>query len=110
VPRRFDPDLNDMERTDLAAMSREELEELAWRLHELARSLANRAGEDSTTSSRPPSSDDPYRRGERGKPAAGRPDGGDDAETSAAPPESAGKPDETKAGRAAGKQPGAKGH
>ena len=98
MPRRFDPDLNDMERTDLAAMSREELEELAWRLHELARSLANRAGEDSTTSSRPPSSDDPYRRGERGKPAAGR---ADDAETSAAPPESAGKPDETKTGRAA---------
>jgi transposase len=110
VPRRFDPDLNDMERTDLAAMSREELEELAWRLHELARSLANRAVEDSTTSSRPPSSDDPYRRGERGRPAASRPDGGDAAETSAAPPESAGKPDETKAGRAAGKQPGAKGH
>jgi hypothetical protein len=78
-------------------------------LHELATSLANRAGEDSTTSSRPPSKD-PYRRGERGKPAAGRPDGGDDAETSAAPPESAGKPDETKTGRAAGKQPGAKGH
>jgi hypothetical protein len=34
------------------------------------RSLANRLGEDSSTSSRPPSSDDPYRRGERGKPVA----------------------------------------
>jgi hypothetical protein len=51
-------------------MSREELEELAWRLRELARSLANRASEDSSTSSRPPSSDDPYRREDRSKPVA----------------------------------------
>ena len=50
MARRFDPDLNDIKRTDLAVMSREELEELAWRLHELARLLANRAGEDSSTS------------------------------------------------------------
>ena len=57
-------------------MSREELEELAWRQREALRLLANRAGEDSTTSSRPPSSDDPYRRGERGKPAAADRDGG----------------------------------
>src|SRR5271167_433205 len=68
-------------------MSREELEELAWRWRELARSLANSAGEDSSTSSRPPSSDDPYRRGERGKPAAADRDGG--AAPSAAPPWSA---------------------
>jgi transposase len=112
VPRRFVPDLNDMKRTDLAVISLEELEDLAWRWHELARSLANRAGEDSTTSSRPPSSDDPYRRDARGKPAAAGPD--DDANASAAPPESAGKPDENKpdekkAAKPAGKQPGAKG-
>jgi transposase len=114
VPRRFDPDLNDIKRTDLAVISREELEDLAWRWHELARSLANRAGEDSTTSSRPPSSDDPYRRDARGKPAGAGPDGGDDAKASAAPPESAGKPDENKpdekkTAKPAGKQPGAKG-
>ena len=100
MPRRFAPDLNDIKRTDLAAMSREELEELAWRLHELARLLANRAGENSSTSSRPPSSDDPYRREARSKPATG--EGGDGETSSAAPPESAGKP--------AGKRPGAKGH
>ena len=106
MPRRFDPYLNDIKRTDLAVMSREELEELAWRLHELARLLANRAGEDSSTSSRPPSSDDPYRREARSKPR----EGGDGETASIAPPESAGKPEERKTGKSAGKQPGAKGH
>jgi transposase len=107
VPRRFAPELNDIKRTDLAVMSREDLEDLAWRLHELARLLANRAGEDSSTSSRPPSSDDPYRREMRGKRATAE---GGDGETSAAPPESAGKPEVRKTGKPAGKQPGAKGH
>src|SRR5271156_4003014 len=88
-------------------MSREELEELAWRWRELARSLANSAGEDSSTSSRPPSSDDPYRRGERGKPAAADRDGG--AAPSAAPPENAGERCEKKTAKPAGKKPGAKG-
>ena len=46
VPPQFAPDLKDIDQTDLAAMSREELEDLAWRLHELARALANRAGEE----------------------------------------------------------------
>ncbi len=92
-------------------MPREELEEFAWRWREMARSLANRAGEDSSTSSRPPSSDDPYRRQERRKL------GGDnaDADSSDTAPEKAGKPDKSKTGKsktgkAAGKQPGAKGH
>ena len=87
-------------------MSREELEELAWRWREMARSLANRAGEDSSTSSRPPSSDDPYRRQERGKPNA--------AEVAADPSETAlgkaGNAGKNKSGKSAGKQPGAKGH
>lgn len=87
-------------------MSREELEELAWRWREMARSLANGAGEDSSTSSRPPSSDDPYRRQERGKPDAADAD----ADPSETPPEKAGKPDKNKTGKSAGKQPGAKGH
>ena len=90
-------------------MSREELEELAWRWREMARSLANRAGEDSSTSSRPPSSDDPYRRQERGKPDAADAD----ADPSAAAPGKAGDADKNKAGKtgkSAGKQPGAKGH
>ncbi len=109
MPRRFAPELNDIKRTDLASMSREELEELAWRWREMARSLANRAGEDSSTSSRPPSSDDPYRRQERGKPDAADAD----ADPSAAAPGKAGDADKNKAGKtgkSAGKQPGAKGH
>ncbi len=109
VPRRFAPELNDIKRSDLAGMSREQLEELAWRLHELARLLANRAGEDSSTSSRPPSSDDPYRREERGKPVAADPDGAA-ADSSDTAPEKAGKPDQNKTAKGSGKQPGAKGH
>ena len=47
VRLRFDPSLIDYELADLLAMPREELEELAWRLHEgLAHSLVNRAGEE----------------------------------------------------------------
>ncbi len=106
MSRRFAPDLNDIKREDLATMPREELEERAWRWHEMARELANRAGEDSSTSSRPPSSDDPYRRGDTPKPAA---DGADEAKKSATPPGKADKPDEKKPARPAGKQPGAKG-
>ncbi len=98
MPRRFDPDLKDVQRTDLATMSREELEAWGWRQHELARELANRLGADSRTSSRPPSSDDPYRR-----------DGGDGGKPAAAPPGKTGKSDKKKAARPAGKPPGTKG-
>jgi len=97
VIRRDLPELNDIDRDDLASMPRKELEDLAWRLRELARSLVNRAGEDSKTSSRPPSSDDPYRRGARGKTAS--------TEPASPSQESAAKP----AAKPAGKTPGAKG-
>jgi transposase len=100
VRLRFDPSLIDYELADLLAMPPEEVVALAWRQREALRSLANRLGEDSTTSSRPPSSDDPYRRDERGKPAS---------DAGAAPPGKAGKPAEKKPGRPPGKQPGAKG-
>jgi hypothetical protein len=86
-----------MQRTELAAMSREELETWGWRQHELARELANRLGADSRTSSRPPSSDEPYRG-----------DGGD-GKPPATPAGKTGKPDERKAARPAGKRPGTKG-
>ena len=109
MPPRFAPDLKDIDRTDLAAMSREELEDLAWRLHELARALANRAGEDSRTSSRPPSSDDPYRRDGRGAGGADRLEGGGEAEISPAAPEKAGKSDDNGTAKPAGKRPGEKG-
>ena len=95
MPRRFDRDLKDVQRTELAAMSREELEAWGWRQHELARELANRLGADSRTSSRPPSSDDPYR--------------GDDGKPPAAPPGKTGMADEKKTARPAGKRPGSKG-
>jgi len=102
VPRRTIPELNNIDRDDFASMSRKELEELARRWRELARSLANRAGEDSTTSSRPPSSDDPYRRDAKGQPTAASP--------TAASPGNADKPAQKSAGKPAGKQPGAKGY
>ena len=81
-----------MQRTELAAMSREELETWGWRQHELARELANRLGADSRTSSRPPSSDDPYRG-----------DGGD-GKPPATPAGKTGKPDEKSAEAAAGNE------
>ena len=116
MPVRFDPDLIPSNRTELSAMSHEELEDLAWRQGEALRSLANRLREDSTTSSRPPSSDDPYRREARGEPASAGSDDGGDAQTPSAPREKAGaadepagKPDEKTTARPAGKQPGAKG-
>ena len=103
MPPRFDPDLILNTRAELAAMSRGELEDLAWRRGEALRLLANRLGEDSKTSSRPPSSDDPYKRDEKDKPASAGAEGGSKA--SSAKSEKTGKPGAKKAG----KQPGTKG-
>jgi transposase len=83
-------------------MSHEDLEDLAWRQGEALRSLANRLLEDSTTSSRPPSSDDPYRRGEREKPTSAGPNGGDEANAPSAQPGKTGKPGKKKAGKRSG--------
>jgi hypothetical protein len=47
-------DLTEPERAHLSALSRQELEELAWHFRELARSRADRLGEFSTASSLPP--------------------------------------------------------
>ncbi len=105
MPRRFDTDLKDIKRSDLATMSREEVEAWGWRQHELARELANRLGADSKTSSRPPSSDDPYRRGEKEDAASASPSAGGEAKTASTRPEKTGKP----GNRKAGKQPGSKG-
>jgi hypothetical protein len=101
VPPRFDPDLIPGNRAELSTMSRGELEELAWRQREALRLLANRLSEDSKTSSRPPSSDDPYKRGEKENPAPTEPDG------SKTPSTKSGKTG--KLGKKAGKQPGTKG-
>jgi hypothetical protein len=51
------PDPTEPEPADLSALSRQELEELAWHFHELARSFVDRLGEDFTTSPLPPSSE-----------------------------------------------------
>lgn len=51
-----------MDRERLRDLTREELEELTWQLVEVARSLVEKVKQNSTNSSRPPSSDDPYRR------------------------------------------------
>ena len=66
MPRLSIPELTEFERADLSDLPRQELEDLARRFRELARTLANQLGENSTTSSRPPSTDDPYRRDQRG--------------------------------------------
>jgi hypothetical protein len=57
MPHPIIPDLTERERAHLSALSRQELEDLTWHFHELARSLADRLDEDSTISSPPPSSE-----------------------------------------------------
>jgi hypothetical protein len=64
MPSRGAASLMEIDRKRLRGMSRAELEEFAWSVVELARRQANRLGGNSSNSSRPPSSDDPYRRGE----------------------------------------------
>jgi len=114
MPRLSIPELTQYDRADLSDLPRKELEDLAWRFRELLRSLANRLGEDSTTSSRPPSSDDPYRRDPRREPAPAGQGGADAAEQDVAAAadnqikDNAGK-DKTPAKRP-GKRPGMPGH
>lgn len=89
-------------------MPRIELEELAWELRELARSLTNRAGEDSRTSSRPPSSDNPYRRDSKSEQNSDRSDRDDNTGGGGSTPGgnvSGGTPGP----KPAGKRPGTKG-
>jgi transposase len=107
VTPRFASDLLGLTPADLASMPPGEMLATSCRLLELARELANRASEDSRTSSRPPSSDDPYRGHGKG---AERANEGDKAETPPGPPESAGKSEGKKVAKPAGKRPGAKGH
>jgi transposase len=120
VPRLSIPELTQYERADISVLPRKELEDLAWRFRELACTLANRLGEDSTTSSRPPSSDDPYRRDQRnGKPPTGQDHDNGEGQDGAAPAgkvkdeagkakDEAGK-DKTPA-KPPGKRPGMPGH
>jgi len=102
--------LSKIKRERLGELSRDELEEFAWQVVEYARALANQVKQDSTNSSRPPSSDDPYRRGAeraRAKEAGsetGGDGGGDDAGSAGA-----GVPEQRTA-KPSGKRPGTPGH
>ena len=96
-----------MDREQLRDLTREELEELTWQLVELARSLADKTKQNSTNSSRPPSSDDPYRRrDERQRAKHARQNSGDDAGGG----DAAGSPSpgatNAKPSKPAGKRPG----
>ena len=89
-------------------MSRPELILFAVEAAEMVRRLANRAAADSSNSSRPPSSDAPWRRDRGGNPAAGE----DQATASAAPePEAAAaaNSDNKKPEKPSGKRPGTPG-
>ena len=103
---RFDQ-LSEIDREQLRALTREELEELTWHLVEVARSLADKAKQNSTNSSRPPSSDDPYRRRDQRQHARNdKTSSGDDADSGgAAGPPSSGATDK-KPAKPAGKRPG----
>ena len=93
-----------MDHDRLRDLTREELEELTWQLVELARSLADKAKQNSTNSSRPPSSDDPYRRrADRQKANNAKPQSGADNGVS---PSAA---TNTKPSKPPGKQPGTAG-
>lgn len=107
------PELSQYERADLSDLPRAELEDLAWRFRELARTLANRLCEDSTTSSRPPSSDDPYRRDQTGgkAPAGEDHDDGAGQKVAASTGKAKDKADkEQKLAKPPGQRPGMPGH
>src|SRR3954465_10190759 len=113
MPRLRIPELTEFERAALSGLPRQELEDLAWRFRELARTLANRLSEDSTTSSRPPSSDDPYRRGQRGGrgPVGQGREGGADQDAATPGREAQDKTDKDKApAKPPGKRLGMPGH
>jgi len=93
--------LGELDRERLRELTRDDLEELTWQLVEIARSLADKAKQNSTNSSRPPSSDDPYRcHDERQKARNDKPDSG-----AAAGASSSGAAN-TKPPKPAGKRPG----
>jgi transposase len=116
MPKLKIADIEGYDRADLERLPREELEDLLWRLLELTRHQANQLGQNSTNSSRPPSSDDPYRRsGQGGKePRNDSTEDGDQpqpgqGEKAAGEASAAPAPAKGKATKRAGKKPGAPG-
>ena len=107
-----------MSRAYFESLSPEALVDEACRLRELAVHLTERLDQNSTNSSRPPSSDSPFSRGPRSKDEAAEQDKNGQAQGQGAPAQDAGptaavpSADGTSDGsskRRAGKQPGAKG-
>jgi transposase len=101
-----------MDRERLRQLTREELEELTWQLVEFARSLSEKVKQNSMNSSRPPSSDDPYRRhGQRQQARNDKAKSGNDAnngDDAGSPPSATTKPGTTskKPPKPSGKRPG----
>jgi hypothetical protein len=99
--------LSDMDRERLRALPREELEELTWQLVEVARSLAEKVQQNSANSSRPPSSDDPYRRRDERRTARNAKHGnGDDAGRGDAAGTTSSGTTSAKPSKPSGKRPG----
>ncbi len=110
MPNRFADDLKALTPADLATLSHEDLLAAACELLSLARAQNARLSEDSRTSSRPPSSDNPYRREDRRQ--KGEPGGSADETASASPDSHTGeakRPAERAGARRPGKPLGAKG-
>src|SRR5512146_2306965 len=106
-------DLSEITPEVVRDLNRETLENLALQVVDLALHLANRLNLNSSNSSIPPSSDDPYRRqGEREKATADKErdkgDGGDDS--SSGPATAAPSPSEKPPPKPPGKRPGMPGH
>ena len=102
MPRPRNTDIEENLNLDLTKLSREEIEAWGRRGWKTAHTLDNQLNQDSTNSSRPPSSDNPYKRAERrGHKADGEASAVSGAEVSA--------PAKTKSGKRPGKQPGAPG-
>jgi transposase len=95
-------DVRETDEASLDRMSRAELLTYTKELRVLTLQLADQLSQDSTNSSRPPSSDNPYKRAER------RGNKADDA-ASPAPSAEISAPAKKKSGRRPGKQPGAPG-
>jgi transposase len=87
-------------------MSRPELIRFAVEAAEMVRRLANQSAANSSNSSRPPSSDRPWRRGRAGEPTAGE---DQTAASAAAKPEAAAANADKKPDKPSGKRPGAPG-
>jgi transposase len=107
MSRRSHHGLTNYKRTELLALSPEELADIVLRLQEAGWELADRLDANSTTSSRPPSSDAPWDRDrDRGK----KKDEGDDGGGGKGGPTPSAGSGKSGSPKPPGKRPGARGH